>query len=351
MVACAALAGALIATVVLNRPPVDTPAPQPPAASDRAAAPLTTPTAPTTPPETTARPPEDTATSKTPLDEQLRGARDAVRRHLAAGDRERALDALVRALALDAKDPALNGLAADLVAAARRTATDARTAATTRLADVKSSAEFSNAESRAREAENLLRKGDRVAATRAFLERRHCTARLVTRPQASPPAVDAVVAANSRAAAVECHSDRAAASCSAAARQRSPAPPPAAAPAPRDPSPDPRTSDHAAVLDAIRRYAAAYQSLSSAEVARTMPSLTSEQLRRLDRDFSNYRRYGVEVRDERISMDGATATVTCEIVRSYQTKNGVTGRNAVASVFHLRRSGSSWIIERLESRD
>ncbi len=49
-----------------------------------------------------------------------------------------------------------------------------------------------------------------------------------------------------------------------------------------------------------------------------MPSLSTEQLRRLDRDFSNYRRYGVEVRGERISVDGATATVTCEIVRSYR---------------------------------
>ena len=81
-----------------------------------------------------------------------------------------------------------------------------------------------------------------------------------------------------------------------------------------------------------------------------MPSLTTEQLRRLDRDFSNYRRYGVEVRGERITVDGGTATVTCEIVRSYETKNGVTGSNAMASVFHLRRSGSAWIIERLESR-
>jgi hypothetical protein len=82
-----------------------------------------------------------------------------------------------------------------------------------------------------------------------------------------------------------------------------------------------------------------------------MPSLTAEQLRRLDRDFSNYRSYGVDVRGERISVDGDTATVTCEIVRSYETKNGVTGKRAVASVFRLRRSGSAWIIERLESRE
>ncbi len=81
-----------------------------------------------------------------------------------------------------------------------------------------------------------------------------------------------------------------------------------------------------------------------------MPSLNAEQLRRLDRDFSNYRRYAVDVRGEQITLDGATATVTCEVVRSYETKTGVNGSNAVASIFHLRRSGSGWIIERLESR-
>jgi eukaryotic-like serine/threonine-protein kinase len=361
-VACAALAGALIATVLVNRPPasspspVSSPAPQSPSASDSAAAPPTTapttPTTPTTPPEATGRPPEAAAESKTPLDEQLRDARDVVRRHMVAGDRQRALDALVRGLALDANDPALNGLVADLVAAARRTATDARTAATTRLADVKSSAEFNSAESRVREAENLLRKGDRVGATRAFLgaSALYSTSRNAPGKPAAPAAADVPLppAPVPPPSNVNPPAPPPPPPVPAPAR---PTPAPEAAPAPRDPSPDARTSDHAAVLDAIRRYAQAYQSLNSADVARTMPSLTTEQLRRLDRDFSNYRRYGVEVRGERISVDGATATVTCEIVRSYETKNGVTGSNAVASVFHLRRSGSAWIIERLESRE
>jgi hypothetical protein len=127
-----------------------------------------------------------------------------------------------------------------------------------------------------------------------------------------------------------------------------PVPEPSAAPP--EPSPDPRASDLTAIRDALRRYAVAYQSLSSADVGRALPSLSSEQLRSLARDLSNYRRYAVDIRDERIAVDGATATVTCQIVRSFETKSGVTGSNTVASVFHLRRNGSIWTIERLESR-
>ncbi len=226
-VACAALAGALIATVLVNRPRVSTPPPPPASAGDRVPAP------PTATPETSGRPPEGVDESKTPLDEQLRDARDSVRGHIVAGDRQRALDALVRGLALDAKDPALNGLAADLVAAARRTATDARTAATTRLTDAKSSAEFSSAESRAREAENLLRKGDRVGATRAFLgaSALYSTSRDAAGKPSAPPAVDASVPPTPVAAAVERQSGRAAASSSSAGaceprRRRVPAPAP-----------------------------------------------------------------------------------------------------------------------------
>ncbi len=128
-VACAALTGALIATFMVNDPSVVSPpvqvdspdvarppAPQPPAAAD-------------------APPKETAAATATELDEQLRSTRETVRREMLAGERQRALDALIRGLALDAKDPALNSLAEDLAGAARRTAMDARGAASARHAD------------------------------------------------------------------------------------------------------------------------------------------------------------------------------------------------------------------------
>ena len=247
--------------------------------------------------------------SKTPLDEQLRDARDSVRRHIVAGDRQRALDALVRGLALDAKDPALNGLAADLVAAARRTATDARTAATTRLADVKASAELSSAESRGHEAENLLRKRHRIGATRAFLGAAalYSTSRNSAWPsRAAPPAVDVPVPPAPVATHVERQSACAAAFSSLAGASPSPAAAPTVMfPAPRDPSPDPSNPDptpRCSMRSPLRR------GVSEPEQCGGGPGRCPRSPRNscvvLEGDFSNYRRYGVEVRGERISVDG-----------------------------------------------
>ena len=81
-----------------------------------------------------------------------------------------------------------------------------------------------------------------------------------------------------------------------------------------------------------------------------MPSMTAGQLRDLERDFANYRRYTVEISEERINVDGQTATVTCQVVRSFETRDGEKSGHTVSSTFHLRRTGSHWIIERLESR-
>ena len=105
-------------------------------------------------------------------------------------------------------------------------------------------------------------------------------------------------------------------------------------------------------MGSVPAYAAIAQTVELAKVRHGIGAskLVNAVLRRLDRDFSNYRRYAVDIRDERIAVDGGTATVTCQVVRSFETKSGVTGSNTVASVFHLRRNGSIWTIERLESR-
>ena len=134
-----------------------------------------------------------------------------------------------------------------------------------------------------------------------------------------------------------------------------PQPPPAApkpeAPAQgRDTPQDPRAVDLAAVRDTLRRYVEAYQSLDSNAVARMMPSLSAGQIRDLERDFANYRRYTVQIKDERINIEGESATVACEVARSFETKNGVAGSHTARSTFHLRRSGAGWSITRLELR-
>ena len=80
-----------------------------------------------------------------------------------------------------------------------------------------------------------------------------------------------------------------------------------------------------------------------------MPSLSSQALSSLGRNFSNYRSFNVVIEDERVQVDGpaGTATVTGRVTRSFTTRTGVAGGNTVTQVFHMRKVGGSWIIERL----
>ena len=98
----------------------------------------------------------------------LRTARDTASRQMAGGERQAAVDALVRGLALDATDPALNRLADDFALTASRTAADARTAASARGANARSSVEFRGGQTQEREAQQLVRAGERVPGIRAF---------------------------------------------------------------------------------------------------------------------------------------------------------------------------------------
>ena len=152
--------------------------------------------------------------------------------------------------------------------------------------------------------------------------------------------------------------------------ERQPSPPPAAAPLasdkppqpalatkpePATPSPadiarDARTSDIGAIQDILRRYAEAYRNRDISAVKKVLPSLSDQQLRSLDRDFASYRSYTVEIDDPRISIDRDTATATCQVTRSFVTRNGVAGGHTVATTFHLRRMDASCVIERLDSR-
>jgi serine/threonine-protein kinase len=364
-VAIAALAVALLGTLTVNWLRVDSP----PAgnATRMPAQPQSEPAAPSASPPPPVSPKQPAAVDRSPHEEQLSAARETARRQIVAGDTQRALDTLVRGLALEEKDPELNGLFDELTGAARRTATESRSAAVVRGANPKSSTAFRDGQAREREANTLLRAGDRVGGIRAAWaaaalynkapEGRPQNASAPSspgrptepatpspmqpgsQPVVNPPAPDSIKA-------VPAPLDKPAGA---------PLPPltlpkPEAPPPPRAPAPDPRAADQSAIRDTLHRYAQAYQSLDGKSVGRMMPSLSPQQLRDLDRDFSNYRSYTVEIRDERIELDGQTAKVTCQVVRSFETKNGVAGRNTVASVFHLRRSGAGWTIERLESR-
>ena len=97
----------------------------------------------------------------------MSAARATARQQIVAGQRQRALDTLIGGLALDERDPELNRLVDELTGVARRTATEARAAAVVRGASPRSSAAFREGQAREREADTLLRAGDRVPGIRA----------------------------------------------------------------------------------------------------------------------------------------------------------------------------------------
>ena len=316
------------------------------------------------PPAPAAPPPGPVAAQperpRTAADEQVDAARATARQQIVAGDRRGALDTLIGGLALDGKDPELNKLIDEMTGAARRSLTDARAAAVSRGADTKSSAAFREAQARDRETDRFVRTGERIPAMRAawaatalYNKAPEGTGRKANAlPPAPAPARPAGAPVEPPAKPVNQPGIGSKPSSGPPALPTTPKPEPP--PVPRDPAreapPDPRAADLSAIRETLRRYTQAYQSLDGAAVGRIMPSLTAEQLRGLDRDFANYRRYTVEIRNERIDVDGPSATVRCDVERSFETKTGVEGSNTVETTFHLRRNGAAWTIERLESR-
>ena len=282
--------------------------------------------------------------------------RVSARQQIAAGDREAALETLRRGLALDAGDPAIDGMLADLTRTARRAATEAGAAAARR--GQRSHTAFRDAQAREREADSLLRAGDRVPAIQALWAASSRYSDVPPRQQAPAPSPAPVPASPPVTRAEPPASVPASPPITT---EPPPAPKPVPAPAEpravppsaaaRTPPPNPNAENVAAIRDTLRRYTQAYQSLESQAVASVMPSLTAGQLRSLERDFSNYRSYTVEIRNERIVVETmATATVTCEVVRSFETRSGVSQTHTFDSIFHLRQQGSAWTIERIESR-
>ena len=298
------------------------------------------------------------------IDERLSAIRATARRQITAGQRPQLLDTLSAGLVLDAGDVELNGLMDELKRAARQLAVQARANASRRGATEDSSLEFRDGRAREREGDALDRSGDRAQAIRALwaATEYYDRASRVAARTAAPPALPAPAPQPLPPVA------RSETPPPPAERQPSPVPPPAPlgldrppqpappvkpeppAPPPVDVARDARTSDIAAIQETLRRYADAYRGRDIAAVRKVLPSLRPEQLRSLDKDFSNYRSYSVEIADPRISIDHDTATASCQVTRSFVTRNGVAGGHTVATTFHLRKIDASWVIERLESR-
>jgi hypothetical protein len=307
-------------------------------------------------------PPAGSAPERPPAHEQqLVTLRATARRHLAAGRPQEALDTVSAGLVLDGSDPELRALVDDLARAARQSLNASRAAAAKLGVTEASSADLRDARRRERDADVLERSGNRAATIRALwmaatlYDRtvKSASARSVP-PDTPPPAAAAAPAGVTGARQPEraespAVSPLAPGTLPPGPEVPLPTPPPQPA-KPAAPAVDARGADLAAVRELLRRYVEAYGARNISAVARVMPSLTEQQLRSLERDFSNFRSYNVEIADERIALDGATATVTCRVIRSFVSRTGANGGNTVASVFRLRKGGGGWAIESLQSR-
>ncbi len=302
------------------------------------------------------------------IDERLKQIRATAAQQLAAGQRSQLLDTLSAGLYLDTNDVELNRLLDDLKRAARQFAAQARTNAARRGASEGTSLEFRDGLARERGGEAFDRAGDRAQAIRAFW----AATELFDRASGTPArTVAPAVAATAPLPPPEPTPPAPKRDISSAPVERPtpPAPPSAGPPAsdkppqvalPATPVPstpgsadggrDARGSDVAAIQETLRRYADAYGSRDVAAVKKLLPSLSVQQLRGLEKDFSDYRSYSVEIADPHISVDRETAVATSQVTRSFVTRSGVAGGHTMATTFRLRKIDGSWVIERLESR-
>ena len=308
---------------------------------------------------------DDQGRDRAAIDERIKQIKATAARQIAAGERPQLLDTLSAGLYLDASDAELNRSMDDLKRAARQFAVQARANASRRGATEGSSLEFRDALARQRDGESFDRSGDRAQAIRALwaatelydrasgaaARRAEPPAAPVPAPQPLPPV------AKRETPRVPLEREQA----PVLPTTGSPRPDKPAQPAlPATPVPsttssvdvarDARTSDVAAIQDTLRRYADAYRTRDVAAVRKVLPSLNAQQLRSLEKDFSDYRSYSVEIADPRISIDHETAIASGPVTRSFVTRNGLAGGHTMATTFHLRKIDGAWVIERLDSR-
>jgi hypothetical protein len=103
-------------------------------------------------------------------------------------------------------------------------------------------------------------------------------------------------------------------------------------------------SDADAILETLRRYYNAYESLDVAAVRRVMPSLGQDQVDALRRTFDGMTAYAIDMGTPRIDVQRDTATVRAVVTRRMTPKVGSPIARDVETEFRLRRSGGGWVI-------
>ena len=328
---------------------------QPPVVATPATpAPVNPPAADVTPPQPAAEPPSLPRTDAVLNASDHRAAEIATavtqaRQQLARGDRDGALRTAGSALALDVNNQAAQTLLNDIVKDAQRRAAHAAGAAE-RAGAPPTAIDVRAAEQAQGDARRLGRAGDYDGAARKYWDAAELFERAARSTQTT------VAAAAERANPGVPAPDRAPAETAAAP------PEPRHAPAPPAPSPNAHAAppvaappaaasstaaDSDSVLQVLHQYQAAFNRLDAAGVARIVPALDASQLAR---SFANLRSYQLDLVNPRVSVEGNIAEVTC--VRNIAARPRVGSAQNVSgrATFRLRRSGATWIIDKVEDR-
>jgi hypothetical protein len=114
-------------------------------------------------------------------------------------------------------------------------------------------------------------------------------------------------------------------------------------------APLPQTKAAAAepgIRDLLQRYSAALESLDADAVKKVQPSIPADNLAKAFRDM---RELKVSIDAVRVlSLDGATARVSCRVTQTLTPRAGSKQTSAVTRVMRLRRENDSWLIDGFE---
>jgi len=112
--------------------------------------------------------------------------------------------------------------------------------------------------------------------------------------------------------------------------------------------PSPAVEDQtSAVLDVLDRYEKAYENLDSEALKLVWPSLDVQQLRALERSFSNYQWLDMDIENCNVMVDGSQGTASCQVRRVIKPRAGSRQTDQRQTTFYLRFDNHRWVIDRL----
>ena len=282
-------------------------------------------------PEVVAKAPIETLPLKKGASKRLDDLRTLALSRAQSGAPREALNAAVEGLRIDAGDQTLKNLVATLLRDAQTSARRAREDAVQADAEQNDPDQFQQGVNREREAIRLQRAGKLDAATRGFWG-----------------AADQFVAAanESRETAKE---EKAAAERELRRQKVAEATPAPAAPQPRQ-KPEERAAVERPLVDqALRRYEAAFASLSADSVRSVYPSAPLDQVAK---DFANSRSYTLTIQPDSYQFvfteTLTAATVAARIGHEATPKSGArVSKVEKTQTIQLEKQGANWIIKQI----